>query len=365
MNFLSNLIAIVIFCAGPVLLAQEDSKPSPVQISTKLILPLVFFTPETSWGFGAAGLLGFRYTADDSSSRPSTVQLGGAYTLERQLLLYTSYQTFWQQNVWQSFGEIGYYRYTYFFYGIGNESAFRGEELYNVNFPRIRLHLLRKIDDQLYIGGQVWFDDQQISEVESGGLLDDAGINIEGRMGGKTIAPGFIIALDTRNQVNYPSQGYFISLDSRLASKAYGSDFNYWRSTLNANLYFPFAWQHHLAVNLYLENIEGNAPFFAMASLGGTRRMRGYYEGFYRDLKYATFQMSYRMPLFWRLKLHVFSASGSVAPRWSKWTFKYLRNTYGMGLRFLINERDLVHIRLDAAFGNDTSGFYLTVGEAF
>jgi len=42
--------------------------------------------------------------------------------------------------------------------------------------------------------------------------------------------------------------------------------------------------------------------------------------------------------------------------------FKY---SVGGGIRFLINQKEKLNIRLDFAYGKNSSGMYITIGEAF
>lgn len=73
----------------------------------------------------------------------------------------------------------------------------------------------------------------------------------------------------------------------------------------------------------------------------------------------------YRFPLFWRLKGSVFGGLGNVAGEVSGFQLQNTRWTAGLGLRFLLLEAEQVHVRLDYGFAAGSSGFYLTVGEAF
>ena len=93
--------------------------------------------------------------------------------------------------------------------------------------------------------------------------------------------------------------------------------------------------------------------------------MRGYYEGRYRDRQYLAGQAEYRFPLWWRIGGAAFAGMGDVAPDLGSFTFSSLKPSYGLGLRFMINKEEKVNIRLDYAWGKETSGFYLEITEAF
>ena len=94
--------------------------------------------------------------------------------------------------------------------------------------------------------------------------------------------------------------------------------------------------------------------------------MRGYFEGRYRDLTFMMLQMEYRQYFWWRLGYVVFGGVGDVADDLLNYTFKDLKYSYGLGLRFLFNQKEKVNIRIDLGFGQDgNSGLYFGVEESF
>ncbi|MEN0004414.1 MAG: hypothetical protein AAF798_09730 [Bacteroidota bacterium] len=120
------LLCTTCYITHTTLHAQQDSIPD--KRINFFAVPLVFLTPETSWGFGAASVLSFKLPSQAAEHRPSQLQLGGAYTLNDQILLYLPFQFFAKQDRYNIYGELGYYRYNYFYYGIGNEfESYDGE----------------------------------------------------------------------------------------------------------------------------------------------------------------------------------------------------------------------------------------------
>ncbi|NJL73774.1 MAG: hypothetical protein HC892_00795 [Saprospiraceae bacterium] len=94
------------------LFAKLNAQPIDTSSQTSfIVLPIVYYTPETSWAFGGASAYVFSLPGQRIPN--SQIQLGGAYTLEKQLLTYLSYRIYYKE--WNTFGELGYYRYTYRF----------------------------------------------------------------------------------------------------------------------------------------------------------------------------------------------------------------------------------------------------------
>jgi len=343
--------------------AHETKNSSATRGGSFFAVPLVFLTPETSWGFGAAGIYTFRFKGEPTNSRPSQVQLGGAYTLENQILSYLPFQLFWQEEGYNFYGELGFYRYNYFFYGIGNDFEDYEGELYDVTYPRVRINALRATAPKLYLGLRYWMDHLDISGFEAGGLLDEN--PIPGEEGGMVSGLGPVLNWDRRDNVFYPAKGSYLELATLFNGRWVGSAYSFTKITLDARAYYQNRWDHVLAGNIYLENNAGQVPFIQMALIGGTRRMRGYYEGRFRDRSMGIVQAAYRFPLIWRLKMAVFGGYGAVADEINELTIGDFRYTIGAGLRILLLEDEKAHIRLDYGLGKNTSGVYITIGEAF
>jgi hypothetical protein len=88
---------------------------------------------------------------------------------------------------------------------------------------------------------------------------------------------------------------------------------------LDLRHYFNLTLDHVIAVQAYLLSESGSPPFYDLGLLGGSKMMRGYITGRYRDRTYYTIQSEYRMPqLIWRFGLIFFAGIGDVAPSLAK-----------------------------------------------
>ncbi len=325
--------------------------------------PVIFYSPETRWGYGAAGIYTFHFKQDSIGSRPSRIQLGFAYTQNKQVLFYLPFQLYFNNAFYSTYGELGYYRYFYNFYGIGNNQPPDFRETYGVTYPRIRINALRKIKPHLYAGIRYWYENFSINSLDTTGQLVKG--DITGSKGGTTSGAGVVFNFDNRNNSFSPSKGSYIETAVQYFGPRLGSEYEYIRIMMDASNYFHTWNEQVLAMNFFGETSSGNPPFNQLALLGGTKRMRGYYEGRYRDKNLLFFQTEYRIPLFWRMGMVVFGGVGEVNNRFSNYTFNDVRYNYGTGLRFMLDKKEKINIRLDAGFGKGTSGYYLTIGEAF
>ncbi len=328
-----------------------------------IAIPLFFYVPETKFGGGAAGLVTFRFKKDSITTRPSSVQFGVAFTQLKQTLIYLPFQLWLKNEAFNIFGEVGYYKYNFFFWGIGNKQAYNLQELYDVVFPRIKLNALKRIAPYTYAGVKYNFDDFRVTRVDSAGLLSKG--DIVGSNGGMVSSLGLVFKYDSRDNLFYPTKGYFVELSFQVDNKVIGSSFNNSRLFFDAATYFTTKFKHTLAVNAYSIVGDGVIPFNQMALLGGTKKMRGFYEGRYRDKNLLMFQTEYRAPLFWRMGAVAFISVGDVSDKISNFKINEFKLAYGGGLRVLLDKKQKINVRLDVGWADPKPNFYLTVIEAF
>ena len=94
--------------------------------------------------------------------------------------------------------------------------------------------------------------------------------------------------------------------------------------------------------------------------------MRGYFYGRYRDINLSTLQLESRNHLFWRIGVSVFGGYSYIFDSIKESQAENLKLNYGLGLRFLVDKKDNINLRLDYARGeNGQDGFYIAFGESF
>ncbi|GAA4346152.1 BamA/TamA family outer membrane protein [Hymenobacter saemangeumensis] len=350
--------------------APADSTPRRLALFP---LPLVYYTPETRLAYGAAAVatLRFRRDAGFAGARPSQLTLGVAYTQNRQLLLYLPFQLFYARNTYYAYGEAGYYRYNYYYFGQGTREV--EPELYGVNFPRVRLNAFRRIltgigRGSLYLGGRYQYEDYDLTSVAEGGLL--AGGTVPGGRGSRLTGGGLGVFYDSRDNVLFPRKGVVADVallyrNRAVGAGAGGATTRFTRYSADVSSYHALGPHAVLAANYWASFTTGVAPFNALSLLGGTRRMRGYYEGRYRDQNAALLQTELRFDVYRRLGGVLFGSVGTLGDDDALLRLHQPKAAYGAGLRFTINRRDHLNLRLDYGLGQQSSGFYLTIGEAF
>lgn len=338
------------------IIAQSDSIKKK---NTFIPVPLVYFTPETNWAFGGAAI--FVIPSNNADIQPTQIQGGVAYTLNKQILSYASFRRYTKN--WLTLGEVGYYKYAFrvYDYDINNKDSF---EIYDVNFPRIRMHAYRRIKNNTFVGLAYWMEDYNVKNVEVGKVL--ASKYYEGSEGSFVSGVGPVFIIENRDNILNPSKGWYAEGSAIFSGDFLGSSHSFINTDVNSRYYTRLGKSDILALESYVGAKFGETPFQLLSQVGGNKRMRGYFEGQYRDKYMIQNQVELR---------HTFGSS-----RWGICAFAshaaistHLMNTdgtlhlfgYGLGGRFMLSKRDKLNVRLDLAWGKNTSGTYLTIGEAF
>jgi outer membrane protein assembly factor BamA len=325
-------------------------------------LPIVFYTPETNMAFGVFAAYIYRNARDSTTQSPSQIQAGGVYTTRQQLFSFINFRLYISDSKFLLQGETGYYRYSYFFFGIGNRQPHDYRELYRINFGRLRMNAMYRINRHAYLGLKYWFEQYRVVDAEPGRQLASGAITGSSRGVVSGIGPSMLY--DTRDSILYPRKGLFIEAGLQFYGGATGSSFRYRRYTFDASAYFTIEKAGVIASNIVFEATTGDVPFNQLGMLGGASKMRGYYEGRYRDKLAASTGMEWRLAIHKRIGAVTFFNFGAVGAR-PRELINHLRCTYGAGIRYTLNTTEHLNVRFDIAFGKRTQAIYFTIGEAF
>ncbi len=351
--------------AGSDLPAQTPADKS-ARDSTQFITgyPLLFYFPETRLGLGGGLVANRNLNPSLEDTRPSNVQLGAAYTLNEQLLLFSFFNLFLHDDRSQISGEVAYYDYFYPYYGLGSDVGDKFEN-YFVHYPRINLNYDYLFAPGWYAGAGLRFDNYVVDSIEAGGLLDaerPTGFD------GSRVA-GLVVRLrrDTRDNVYAPRQGLLIEGSVFGANENVVASSNFTRWRLDARAYLPLGERSVLAGQVVYGYTGGDAPFQELQLYGGASVGRGFVAGRFRDRSLYNAQAEVRFPLFWRIGGTAFASAGDVFGGTGRTddVMQEIKFTFGGGLRFQLNKKEPLNFRADAGVSSDGVNFYLTVGEAF
>lgn len=338
---------------------SEERKVSSLTDKKWVLLPLAWYTPATSLGFGGVVIRNLNF----QDSRPSNVQVALAYTLRNQILAYVPFQIYAKNNKIFLEGELGYYDYIYDFYGIGNHTREIDHEDYSLSFFRLRFSPAYMVRKNIYLGLKVLADVNNFRTFAEEGSLSQG--DILGTEDSSMFGIGYSVSLDDRDDVYYPSKGHLISLSTYWSDTAFGSDYTFSRTELNAAKYIPIRESWILATQFFFATMTGDPPFNFLADIGGSKLGRGYRSGRFRDKALLLLQAELRFPIHGNFKAATFASLGRVSSEIATMSFRNLHPAGGFGLRYQLGKENKLNLRADLGFGQNSWGFYFIVGEAF
>lgn len=328
-----------------------------------LPVPTFGYAPETRIYAGVVALFTLRHWAD-SLTRVSTAKAEMSYTQNRQFILETGVNLFTPGERWNVEATAGWRRFPEFWWGLGNTAPDSAKELYDARRLEVDARVSRQVHPHLFAGLRYRCQYMYKVEADSGILVGK--VYIPGGRGGFYSGLGPSLSYDSRKNVLNAREGWYLHGSALCFARFTGSSLPFWRVEMDLRKYLPCRQgKDVLALQAYSLFHPGDPPFRLMSLLGSDREMRGYYQGRYRDQYYTDIQAEYRLRLFWRLGAAAFAGAGNVWGKWSEPAGFALKPSMGGGLRFLMDKKDNVNLRIDFAVGHKTTGFYIAFGEAF
>lgn len=328
-------------------------------------IPIIFYTPETNFGFGGGGQLFLLNHKNKYNDRVSNIFIDAIYTTNKQLIFDILPQIY--------FGKGDYYLdmsyklkvFPNSFWGIGIDTPDSNEEPYNMTSHILKVSFLKRLPPSLNFGFEYIFENHEITEVEEGGILSDG--EILGSDRAIISGLGVVFNLDSRDNTGSPISGHFLKMGAQFSSEIFGSTQAYNKFIADLRTYKRLGERSIIALQIYYESNYGDPPFQGLASFGGSTRARGYFQGRFIDKHMYVVQGEYRYRFKPRWAVNGFGLFGEVADIPNNfYNFDNMKPSFGGGIRFKLLKNQDTWIRADLGFGIDgSSGFYFGVNEAF
>ena len=351
--------------------STADSLMTPQRYKNKIFgLPFVGYSPTTKFIFGAGGQIQFKTgeSAYDSTTRASNIAAGFSITTAGQWGVSFSNDFFTLHNRWWFNSRIltGYAPTDY--YGVGPFTDPSDTNRMEQKVVHFEAKALRKIGSTLYLGPYYRLHAAWGVDFHFPALIPSS---LHGGDGSTSSGLGFSALTDSRNSFFTPTRGHFVVVDVLANLQVLGSEYDYPYLLFDARQYFPLDTRHNhvLALNLYGQFNGADVPIQSMAQISNVTSqvvMRGVYLGRFRDRHELIAQADYRVHVWKRFGAVVFGAAGNVFGSNGASLGDEMKYTYGGGLRFNINKRDALNLRMDYTFTSfGGQGLSLGVGEAF
>lgn len=174
---------------------------------------------------------------------------------------------------------------------------------------------------------------------------------------------GMSYTFDSRDFMLNASKGWFVQLDLTANPAFLGNNNTYWSAELQFATYRK-AWKGAIiAGELHTRQSAGDVPWPMLADVGSSNRMRGYYEGRYRDKNVIDAQLELRQHIWHRNGIVLWVGAAEVFPRYKDLRFSQILPNAGLGYRWQFKKG--VNVRLDYGFSRNGTGFIFNINEAF
>ena len=351
-------------------------------------IPVVNYSPESTWEFGAAAQGYFRLP---NQERTSIVQIDGTYSLNKQWYINTQGTLYFKAKgerrevrEWQLQFRAGYSDRPSTYYGTYNDSHFANEGNMGIGMLRqgTPYQMQRgylNVQAPIYLGRHFAIGpmtDVLIAQFAIEDLYTTVNPLVQ-------IGLGAVVQYDTRDNVFYPTRGIFFKA-SAVAAWTNKIDIpegqqaainGLLAADLRQYIALPhdlvIAWQLKTQLMLSEYDISHITMYPMLPRLGGQDGLRGVNSDMFRDDIMMAFQAELRIPIWSIFRATVFAGIGDVYD-YHNWHWEVPKVGYGLGLRAAINKAK-VNIRFDVARSNvdprwnniNAYSFYLTATEAF
>ena len=331
--------------------------------------PVIYYTPETSLALGGGVVFTLRDEDETLETRPDNLQVMTAYTLNNQFFLMLSPEKYFNEQRGRFFMNIGYLNWPTSFFGIGNESGIDPEEIedleetYTDESFMLQPWIMHAVVADVSMGLTLDWKNTNVEDVEDGGMLEQG--DITGSDGGVSSGMGPVIAWDTRDNLFSPSRGSWHKTWAWIYREWMGSDFDYEYYGLDLRHYRPIGRESVLAMQGFMALTSGEVPFNEYP----TPLMRGLYENVFIDKNAVAVRAEYRFPIDFfasgRWGGAVFGAVGDAFPDATTTEDIDLKVAGGVGLRYALNKKEKINVRLDIGVSQYGVFPYVMLQEAF
>lgn len=315
---------------------------------------------DTKFGLGlvAAGL--YHASASDTLRPPSNVSLFGDVSTTGFYMLGIRGKHIFPKDRYRLDYSLYFYSFPCYFWGIGYEMGNNDANKTKMKRwqARVKADFLIRVADNLYAGPVAAYDFVRGQDLSRPELLDGMPLRTA------NVGVGWAVVYDTRDVLTNPHRGCYVSLSQCFRPGFLANDYAFTTTELTVSGYRR-AWSGAtLAAELCGVFNTGSPPWALMAQLGGSRSMRGYYEGRYRDRHKIDAQVELRQHVWRRNGIVVWAGAGSVFRRFGDLRADRVLPNWGIGYRWEFKKD--VNVRLDYGFGKGgQGGFLFHINEAF
>ncbi len=320
-------------------------------------VPAVISNPTLGTGLALALMYIHPQKEGDTSGRSNISGVAGMYTSTDSWMGALFHNGSYFNDRLRPSGALAYGEFNLKYYGIGNDSPIRDTP---INYKAETTAFMPKVLFALPF--RDWFVGPAFTFLKIDNTFDLSPIVPglpEARIPTQTAGLGLVTSHDSRDNNMWPFKGNWFELTLLDYGEYLGGDFDYEKIQAKFVHYIPIAGQFTLAYRLDGEVIGGDAPFYDLAYLN----LRGFPRGLYSDKASATAQVQCNWQFQKRWIALAFGGGGRIADDVSDLGGEPTRWAGGMGVRYMLNEKQRLSLGVDVTYGNDDIGIYVQMGD--
>lgn len=347
---------------------KKVEKDTTLYLSKIITAPIIYYSPETSLGFGIGAKYLFKFKGSGEETRTSNMPVSFLYTLKNQFFIFSGFEVFTNQEKWVITGNILFQNYPRLYYGIGKNTPETNEEIYDSYQFLIEPIVLKRVFTRyLFLGGGLRYNRIYNTKIEPNGLLDtDKPIGFNGST---SVGFEFAALYDSRDNILNATKGWYLEFTRGFYNTSLGSTHKFDLTRFDLRHFLKVSEKNNgvLAFQAIGHFTNGNVPLSEYALFGSEEIMRGYIEGRYIEENLLATQIEYRRTFKdSRFGFVAFIGAGDVFNTSKELNFNDIKLNYGLGLRFILDKKEKLNIRFDYGAGNESSGnLYINIAEAF
>ncbi len=318
-----------------------------------------FYNATTSFCI-AAGVTGqYRWDRSDSLLQKSSVSAVAQVSIKGMVSAEITGANFMKHDRLRWNYKLRWQRQPMDFWGIGYEAG-RFNPAVELNRNRIyfRPEVLTRVAPNFFVGASVNLNYTNATDLGNKELI--------GNQRTKIFATGIgpIVQYDSRDYAANAHRGIFFRAE-QLFYPAKLNKMPFYSTDITLSGYQPL-WKG--AVGCFEAhgwfNYGDEIPWTMLAQVADNScRMRGYYEGRYRDRNIMEVQVELRQKVWRQLGVTVFGGAANVFGHFDDIHWRQTLPNYGVGLRFEFKKR--TNLRLDLGFTKNKPGVVFNINEAF
>lgn len=320
------------------------------------------YSSTTGFGIGvvASGL--YRLDKSDETLPLSNLSLFGDVSTSGFLMVGLKGNNVFPKERYRFDYSIYVYTFPSKFWGIGYDSGNvdgNESEYSRVKFE-VKPRFLFRLAENTYLGPLA--DVQYVKASD----FDEKGLPLLGEsreMEFTAVGGGFSFTYDSRDIMLNATRGWFVQLDQLFNPSFFGNKHVYYATDLTVATYRK-AWRGAVIAGEVHSTLNfDDVPWPMLANVGSPNRMRGYFEGRYRDKNIVEVQIELRQHIWRRNGAVVWIGAANVFPEFDAMRLRKTLLNGGVGYRWAFKEG--VNVRLDLGLTKNGMGFTFNINEAF